>query len=103
MTNHPKDRHVLAAAVTAGAQSIVTDNLRDVQAHALAPYDIEAQSPDAFLTDLFGLDPEAMIRIIHEQSRATIRPHLSVDTIMDHLARDGASRFAGIVRSALPA
>src|SRR4051812_1551533 len=29
MTNHPKDRHVVAAAVKAGAQVIATANLKD--------------------------------------------------------------------------
>lgn len=101
MTNRPKDRHVLAAAVAAGAQVIVTDNLKDFQADTLAPYDIEAQSPDEFLADLFDQDSDTMVRIIHEQSRATIRPHLSVDTILEYLARDGASGFADKVRSAL--
>jgi hypothetical protein len=30
MTNHPKDRHVLAAAVRASAEVIVTSNLSDL-------------------------------------------------------------------------
>ena len=101
MTNHPKDRHVLAAAVAAGAQVIVTDNLKDFQADALEPFDIEAQSPDSFLADLFDLDSDAMVRIIREQSQATLRPHLSVNAILEHLARDGAPGFADNVRSAL--
>jgi predicted nucleic acid-binding protein len=29
MTNHPKDRHVLAAAVRGNAELIVTENIRD--------------------------------------------------------------------------
>src|SRR6476661_2512101 len=46
MPNHPKDRHVLAAAVVAGAEVIVTSNLRDFPQAALAPLNVEAQSPD---------------------------------------------------------
>lgn len=30
MNNHPKDRHVLAAAVRTGAQTIVTFNIKTV-------------------------------------------------------------------------
>ena len=40
------DRHVLAAAIRAGAQHIITENLRDFPADVLKPYDIEAVSPD---------------------------------------------------------
>ena len=35
MTNHPKDRHVLATAVRTGAQTIVTFNLKDFPEAAL--------------------------------------------------------------------
>ena len=49
MANHPKDRHVLAAAVRCGAQTIVTLNLRDFPESALSPWDVVAQSPEAFM------------------------------------------------------
>jgi hypothetical protein len=35
MTNHPKDRHVVAAAVECGAHVIVTSNLKDFPPAAL--------------------------------------------------------------------
>lgn len=45
----PDDRHVLAAAIKAGAQVIVTSNLKDFPENALNPYDIEALSADQFM------------------------------------------------------
>jgi predicted nucleic acid-binding protein len=51
MTNHPKDRHVLAAAVRANAEVVVTFNLKDFPESALKPYDVEAIHPDEFLLD----------------------------------------------------
>lgn len=58
MTNHPKDRHVLAAAVRAKAEVIVTSNLKDFQSKDLASWNIEAQSPDDFLSQRFDEDSE---------------------------------------------
>jgi hypothetical protein len=45
----PDDRHVLAAAIRAGAYLIVTFNLKDFPAEALALFGIEAQHPHEFL------------------------------------------------------
>ena len=67
MTNHPKDRHVLAAAVRAGAQTVVTFNLRDFPNSALAPWDVIAQSPDDFLIHQYHLDPDVVVQKLQEQ------------------------------------
>src|SRR5207245_1767517 len=42
----PDDRHVLAAAIKANAQVIVTANLRDFPAESLRPWNIDPKSPD---------------------------------------------------------
>src|SRR5262249_13408474 len=52
MTNHPDDRHVLAAAVVANSPIIVTSNRRHFPRHALVPHEIEALTPDEFLVRL---------------------------------------------------
>ncbi len=53
MGNHEGDRHVLAAAVEAGAEVIVTFNLRHFPETACKPHGIEAQHPDEFLLVLW--------------------------------------------------
>ena len=45
MTNHPEDRHVLAAAAHAGVKVIVTYNIKDFPRSSLTPYSIAAQGP----------------------------------------------------------
>lgn len=45
MTCHPKDRHVVAAAIAAGAECLVTFNLRDFPAASTAPHGITVVSP----------------------------------------------------------
>lgn len=68
MANHPKDRHVLAAAVACRAQTIVTFNLRDFPTDALAPWNVEAQGPDEFLIHQYHLDPKTVFAVVQEQA-----------------------------------
>lgn len=56
----PDDRHVLAAAIKAGAQVIVTHNIRDFPASAIERYGIEAQHPDEFVFNLIDLNASAV-------------------------------------------
>jgi len=87
MTNDPKDRHVLAAAVVSGAQVIVTNNLADFPPVSLTPFAIEAQSPDQFLSDLLALDRELVGEILAQQATALRNPPKTVEEILDELAR----------------
>ena len=84
MPNHPKDRHVAAAAVKAGAQLIVTANLKDF---AVLPEGIEAQGPDDFLCHLFDLDPDAFDAVLREQAADLQRPPVSFRDLLERLAR----------------
>jgi predicted nucleic acid-binding protein len=86
MTNHPEDRHVLAAAVAAEMDMIVTTNLRDVPDHSLYPYRILARSPDDFLIELDDQAPARMTRIVRQQASNLRRPPMSPQEVLDVLA-----------------
>ena len=68
MTNHPEDRHVLAAAVKCGAHSIVSDNVRHFPPESLAPYGLECLTADRFIEHQYHLDPDAFIGVLAEQA-----------------------------------
>ena len=92
MTNHEKDRHVLAAAVRCGAETIVTYNLRDFPRPALAPYSITAQGPSTFLKNLYGLDPDAVMRTLEQQAAA-------IEKTFDYLIERLRVNVPGFVRT----
>lgn len=94
------DRHVLAAAVAAGAEVIVTNNLRHfvgAEAHGVG-----AIHPDAFLCDLFEVDPHAVIDVLRRQAEENHKPDTDIEGLIEFLAeRSGVPNFAERVREAL--
>jgi predicted nucleic acid-binding protein len=89
----PDDRHVLAAAIRAGAQAIVTFNLGDFPAERLQQYNIEAKHPDDFVIDIIDLSPGALATVVAEQAAALKNPPRSTAELLDTL------RDQGLVRS----
>lgn len=98
MPNHPKDRHVTAAAVKAGAQVIVTANIKDFSA---LPEGVEAQLPDEFLCNLFDLDPPTFVEMLREQAADLIKPPVTFEELLDRLARV-VPDLVGAVRNLSP-
>ena len=96
MTNHPDDRHVLAAAVHAQAEVIVTSNLRHFPNSSVAPYGIRVQSADAFLLERLDQSPDQMTRILWDQAGEYRSPRLSTREILDRLATT-VPRYAAAV------
>jgi predicted nucleic acid-binding protein len=85
MTNHPKDRHVLAAAVAGRADVIVTVNLDDFPREACEPYDMDVQHPDEFLCNQWELDEEIMAAAIERRLEDYSNPPLSLERFMQFL------------------
>ena len=65
----PDDVHVLAAAVAAGAEAIVTFNAQDFPRHVLAAESVDRRDPDGFLWELWSGDP-ATVGAVLEHVRA---------------------------------
>lgn len=89
------DRHVVAAALKARADVIVTSNLKDFPAEALNPLRLRAVSPDDFLSELFDEDPQeatAAMRLLVTSKR---HPSRTMREESERLRRLGLARFAG--------
>jgi predicted nucleic acid-binding protein len=97
MTNEPKDRHVLAAAVRAGAEVVVTFNLTDFPEQALKPFDITAIHPDEFLLDQLDLYPGLTVEALQQQATSYRRRPTTIAGLLARLERAGVPRFAAEV------
>ena len=82
----------------AGAQVIITNNLKDFPEQARSPYNIETQTPDEFLEHLYDLSPDAMARIVVEQNAARRKPPELLRVTLERLARSAPS-FVALVRT----
>jgi predicted nucleic acid-binding protein len=93
----PNDRHVLAAAIRAGAQAIVTMNLKHFPQEALDEFEIFARHPDDFILDLADLEP-AIVTSIAKQQRAALRnPPYTPEEFVDRLRRQGLPGVAAFL------
>lgn len=94
----PDDHHVLAAALAAEAETILTMNLRDFPASALAPHGIVAVHPDEFLCRLHDADPE-LLRASIEAAHANLsRSAPSLAAYLDVLDRQGLPQLTRRLR-----
>jgi hypothetical protein len=89
----PDDRHVLAAAIEAGASVIVTFNDRHFPDAALAAYGIAAVGPDAFLCERFDAEPHAFLRAVSALRESLKNPPLTLEQLCQGWQRVGLTRL----------
>jgi hypothetical protein len=83
MRNHPKDRHVLAAAVKCQAEYLVTLNLKDFPSEAVEKYDVKVAGPATFLKQLWALHQA----VVHERlSKQASDIGVQIRLLLDRLA-----------------
>jgi predicted nucleic acid-binding protein len=97
----PDDRHVLAAAIRSGAQTIVTFNLKDFPAATMDAFGVEARHPDDFLVDQIGLAPGLVVGALLEQAAALRNPSMTREQVLDHLRDQGLVQTAAKLRELL--
>lgn len=93
----PDDRHVLAAAAAGRADVIVTWNLKHFPEPVLAPYRLRAVTPDDLLCELFAIDPDEAMTVMHSLVASKRRPPRTMREEIEHLRRIGDERFAALI------
>ena len=95
----PDDRHVLAAAIKAKAQVIVTSNTRDFPKAELRSWDIDPKTPDEFVRDQISLDRSAVYASVQQIADSWKNPPGSIDDVLDRLERSGLAVSVAELRS----
>ncbi len=94
----PDDRHVLAAAIKARAQVIVTHNLKHFPLVALERWDMEAKSVDDFILDQIDLSRETVYSAVQRIADSRENPPATLSDVLTALERDGLIESAAALR-----
>jgi predicted nucleic acid-binding protein len=96
----PDDRHVLAAAIRAKADTIVTMNLRHFPKASLEPFEMKAQHPDDFAMRLVGMNASTVFQAIMEQQQSLKKPAKTMKEFLETLERQGLKKVTAWLRNA---
>ena len=83
------DCHVLAAAIRCSAEVIVTANIKDFPKEYLSQFDVEAQHPDSFISNLIDLNSEKAFKAFQQQVSNLKKPPLTDVQVLENLKKVG--------------
>ena len=92
------DRHVLAAAIKAKAEVIVTSNLKDFPQSELDKYNIEAQHQDTFISNLIDLYPVQVIDAVQKCHQRRRKPPCSFEEYLARLQKQELPNTVSMVK-----
>jgi predicted nucleic acid-binding protein len=91
------DRHVLAAAIEAEANMILTWNLRDFPEAVLVGHGLRATTPDELLTGLIMDYREVMIAVLREARLSLKEPPLTAAEYLATLRNQGLTQTCALL------
>jgi predicted nucleic acid-binding protein len=94
----PNDRHVVAAAMHAKSNAIVTFNLKDFPEDVLAPLNLEAIHPDDFITYQLDLNEAAVLSAASKVCRRLRNPAMTGGQYLDALLSCGLPKTVTALR-----
>jgi len=94
----PDDEHVLAAAIAARCDTLVTDNLKDFPQDVLDRWGIEVMSPDDFITNAMDLDHAVAIGALRDMRARLKDPKYTVSALVLKLEGQGLLQTADFLR-----
>ncbi|MBN1655978.1 MAG: PIN domain-containing protein [Deltaproteobacteria bacterium] len=97
----PGDNHVLAAAIKAEAQVIVTANTKHFPEQELAKHNIKAAHPDDFVYELLDIAPDKISNVVVEQTAVLKNPPYTEKQLLDRLYELGLKKSVHRLRTIL--
>ncbi len=94
----PDDRHVLAAAIKAQAEVIVTFNVKDFPPDVLGEFGIFTEHPDDFVSNVIDLNEAAVIIVARDQRARLKNPPMSEMEFLDKLRIQQLTRTAAFLQ-----
>jgi len=95
------DRHVVAAAIVGHADAIVTFNTDDFPSNALAPFNIEVQHPDRFVTNQLHLHKLTALTALKQMRARWTQPARTAQELLEALDKRGLPLTADLLREAV--
>ena len=92
------DRHVLAAAVKANADAIITLNIKHFPESSLSPHGVEALHPDDFVLDQIDLNAHQVLEAARLCWQRRRKPPLTWDQYLESLKRSSLPQSAEKLR-----
>lgn len=94
----PDDLHVIAAAVSARADVIVTENLKDFPTDILKKFDIDVLSADAFIADTLDLTTGRSLEAVKVMRERMKHPEYTAEGLIEKMEGQGLVQSAEFLR-----
>lgn len=97
----PNDRHVVAAAIQSHASVIVTENQRDFQVEAMAPFNLIAVTADEFFSHTLAGNEPMLVEAFKNQQANLTSPPQTAEQLLETLLRNNLPHTVAIIREGL--